>query len=69
MNFGPRGSRGAKILKGVKIFCNSSLIYCLAKHDEIWHNEGHWHVGVYFQQRTSCTISVGARQKLAGLGV
>jgi len=39
----PQGTPwGTKIMTGVKIFCNAFLIHCVAEHDKIWHNEGHW---------------------------
>ena len=41
VNFGPGSPLGAKILKGVKIFCNGFLVHRLSKHDEIWHDKGH----------------------------
>ena len=30
------------ILEAVKKFCNTFRVHCLAEHDEIWQNEGHW---------------------------
>jgi len=39
--------RGTKILKGVRKFCNTFLVHCLAELDEIWHSEGHlWVAGL-----------------------
>jgi len=36
-----RSPWGAKIVKGIKNFCNAFLVHRLAERDEIWHEEGH----------------------------
>jgi len=39
---GPGTPWGAKILRGLKKFCNAFLVHRLADHNEIWHSNWHW---------------------------
>ena len=48
VNFGSEVPWGAKILKGIKIFCNAFLEHRLAERDEIWHDKGHLCVAGHF---------------------